>query len=204
MNSMQSVKRVEKKDIPQLATTLARAFDKDPIMSWCIREDNKRSEAMRYCFEYMLSGSVKFGKVTCTEDLNACAIWLPPGKWLGVPSIMETLIQLPDLIRWIGLSRINRWMTMIKLEAKYRPKIPHFYLAFLGVEPEKQGQGHGSVLLKDMLHKIDSIQLPAYLESSNIRNIPLYKRYGFKITGELNLPKGPTMWAMWREPKPTT
>lgn len=204
MNSMQTVRHVEKKDIPRLAITLARAFDKDPIMSWCIREDQKRSMAMRYCFEYMLSGSIKFGEVTCTEDLNACAIWLPPGKWLGIPSFIETLFQLPDLIKWMGLNRINRWMTMIDLEAKYRPKIPHFYLAFLGVEPEKQGHGLGSALLENKLSKIDSMQLPAYLESSNIRNTPLYKRYGFKITGELNLPKGPTMWAMWRETALTT
>jgi ribosomal protein S18 acetylase RimI-like enzyme len=199
LSSLQSVRRAEKKDVTRLAVTLSHAFNKDPIMSWCIRDDLKRPEAMRCCFEYMLSNSVKFGEVTCTVDMNACAIWLPPGKWLGVPSFPETLLQLPDLIRWMGFSRINRWIKMINIEANYRPKTPHFYLAFLGVEPDKQGLGLGSLLLKDKLQSIDSISLPTYLENSNIRNMPLYERYGFRVTGELKVSEDLKMLAMWRD-----
>ncbi len=45
--------------------------------------------------------------------------------------------------------------------------------------------------------------MPAYLESSNERNLPLYERNGFRVTGNLRaLSHGPTIWRMWREPQP--
>ena len=42
--------------------------------------------------------------------------------------------------------------------------------------------------------------IPAYLESSKERNVDYYSRFGFKVTGELDLPRGPRVWAMWRDP----
>ncbi|MEW6149322.1 MAG: N-acetyltransferase, partial [Pseudomonadota bacterium] len=40
--------------------------------------------------------------------------------------------------------------------------------------------------------------IAAYLESSNPRNISLYKRHGFKIIGEIQHGTSPTMTPMLR------
>ena len=188
------------RDIPRLTETLSAAFDADPVMSWCIRQDAKRPRAMRMCFDYMLRDSVRFGEVTRTADSEGCAIWLPPGKWIGAPSVFEVARALPNFVRWMGFGRVSRWLTMLRLEDEYRPDPPHFYLAFLGVAPPRQGKGYGSTLLAEKLRRLDAERLPAYLESSNIRNNPLYERSGFRVTAEILLPDGPKMWGMWREP----
>jgi hypothetical protein len=41
----------------------------------------------------------------------------------------------------------------------------------------------------------------AYLESSKPDNVPYYERFGFRVTGQIDMPKGPTMWPMWRDPQ---
>jgi predicted GNAT family N-acyltransferase len=29
---------------------------------------------------------------------------------------------------------------------------------------------------------------------------PIYKSFGFEVTGEIRIPDGPTLWPMWRDP----
>ena len=68
-----------------------------------------------------------------------------------------------------------------------------------------QGQGLGTQMLREVLADADTDGVPAYLESSNERNLPLYERNGFRVVGELQaLGHGPAIWRMWREPQPRT
>ena len=116
------------------------------------------------------------------------------------PTLLYILRTLPRYIGWTGIGKWSRLLKFHELCVEKRPKEPHFYLDFIGVHPEKQGQGYASALLSYTLTKLDAQGLPAYLESSNLRNNPLYQRYGFQIIDEIHLPDGPTLWSMWREP----
>jgi len=43
---------------------------------------------------------------------------------------------------------------------------------------------------------------PAYLESSNEKNLTLYQRHGFRIVEEIKaLGSGPSIYRMWRDPQ---
>ena len=54
--------------------------------------------------------------------------------------------------------------------------------------------------LDALLSQVDAAGVPAYLESSNERNVPLYERHGFQVVGEHQaLGRGPTIWRMWRD-----
>ena len=69
----------------------------------------------------------------------------------------------------------------------------------------RTGQGLGTQMLREVLAGVDTDGVPAYLESSNERNLPLYERNGFRVVGELQaLGHGPAIWRMWREPQPRT
>jgi hypothetical protein len=37
------------------------------------------------------------------------------------------------------------------------------------------------------------------LEATSKRNRDLYERLGFRVIRTIELPAGPTLWAMWRE-----
>jgi hypothetical protein len=41
----------------------------------------------------------------------------------------------------------------------------------------------------------------AYLESSNLRNVPLYERHGFKVLGTIQAGGSPPITPMLRKPR---
>jgi GNAT superfamily N-acetyltransferase len=92
---------------------------------------------------------------------------------------------------------------LLDLIESMHPHEPHWYLATLGTDPEMQGKGVGSALMRPALDHCDTEGWPAYLESSKERNVPFYRRHGFEVVREVPLPGGgPKIWTMWREPRP--
>ena len=62
--------------------------------------------------------------------------------------------------------------------------------------------GFGQALMRSRLDRCDAEHAPAYLESSNPDNVPYYQRFGFEITGEIQVPDGgPSLIPMWRQPR---
>jgi ribosomal protein S18 acetylase RimI-like enzyme len=94
--------------------------------------------------------------------------------------------------------------TMDKIH-KARVQEPHWYLMLVGVDPELQGRGVGSAIIREGLARADRESRPCYLETSEARNLGLYERHGFAVLEEATLGKdGPQAWAMRREPRRTT
>ena len=81
------------------------------------------------------------------------------------------------------------------------PHEPHWYLNVVSTIPEQQGRGLGTAVLQPVLERCDADGARAYLESSNPRNLSLYRRNGFVDAGEIRLPDGPSLITMWRDPR---
>jgi ribosomal protein S18 acetylase RimI-like enzyme len=86
-----------------------------------------------------------------------------------------------------------------KMEALH-PHEPHAHLAFLGVATAAQGRGVGSSILKQTLAPLDVSGTLGYLETTTERNVALYERHGFVVSGEIKLP-GLHLWTMTRAPR---
>src|SRR5438270_334685 len=85
----------------------------------------------------------------------------------------------------------------LRLTDRFRE--PHWYLQAIGTDPARQGKGYGGVVMRHQLTFVDAAGLPAYLESSKEKNIPIYASFGFEVTGEIRLPGGPILYPMWRK-----
>jgi ribosomal protein S18 acetylase RimI-like enzyme len=85
--------------------------------------------------------------------------------------------------------------------AKYHPNEPHWYLPLVGVDPAQQGRGHGDALMRYALERFDREKMAAYLESTNPRNISLYRRHGFEELGTIQVGSSPTLVPMLRRPR---
>ena len=197
-----SVRKATPADAPRLAQALASAFQDDPVISWIFPDQRRRRAVLAAFMEFRLRNlAFPHDQVWMTADGAAAAVWLPPpGRWQ--PSRSRRLRLLPPLVRFLGLRTASVLGGLDRMEQRHPHDPPHWYLFILGTEPAAQGQGLGSALLAQVLARVDADGMPAYLESSNERNLAWYGGYGFELTGELVIPGGPRIWPMWREPRP--
>jgi GNAT superfamily N-acetyltransferase len=93
--------------------------------------------------------------------------------------------------RWIRAWREDR---QARLLAQLDPRI----LEDIGLGP---GSG-GSALMQYALAACDRDGMPAYLESTNPRNVRLYERHGFELLGTIQAGSSPPLFPMLREPRP--
>jgi ribosomal protein S18 acetylase RimI-like enzyme len=194
-----SVARARAADAPAIAGVLARAFHDDPAFRWVLRGDPDRMRVLERGFELFLSRIwLEQEETYTTADVVAVAVWELPEHWkLGV---LEQLRLLPAMIAVFGRHLPRLLRSLIALEAKH-PRERHYYLPFIGVEPEWQGRGLGSSVLAPVLERCDREGMPAFLEASTERNRALYERHGFVVTEEFTLGRGaPPQWRMWRAP----
>ena len=193
-----SIRKATERDIPAMADTLARAFHDDPIVDWVFRDHGTRPKYARRFFAGRARVLIPQREIYIAGETAAVAMWARPDEWRDPP--LQALKELAVLAPGVGL-RVGRVMRgLVQVESRH-PKPPHWYLAVLGTDPDRQGEGLASSLLRTVLEECDRDEVPAYLETGKERNVGFYARHGFKVTEELQLPKGPPIWFMWREPR---
>lgn len=199
----QAIRAARRGEATLLGEVLADAFAEDPVFAWLIPPRLPgRDNRLRTFFTSMSRGYLRQGKPCyLTSDASAAALWAGPGGW-AMPLSQILLEAAPSGLAFrTHLLRALRTQLQIERLHAGMPA-PHWYLGYLGTRRDRQGQGLGTQMLREVLAGLDTDGLPAYLESSNERNVPLYERNGFRVVGDLQaLGHGPTIWRMWREPQ---
>jgi ribosomal protein S18 acetylase RimI-like enzyme len=191
-------RRATPEDVPALARMLSRAFLDDPVAKWSCPPERLRPRTLERFQTARLRQLMEHSEVWTTPELSSAALWAPPKCWKTTPRQDATLARVmlhPRLMLRAPVIVSG----LVGIERRHPHTPPHWYLAVLGTDPAAQGQGLGSAVLAPVLEACDSDGVGAYLESSKERNIAFYARHGFRVTEELQLPRGPKMWAMWRD-----
>jgi GNAT superfamily N-acetyltransferase len=175
--------------------TVVLAFAGDPVVRWCWSDPQLYLTSMPRFTLAFGGGAFERSSAYCTDDLAGAALWLPPGVHADEDALGEIVEQtVPAAVR-------GDLMTMMEQMASYHPDGPHWYLPLIGVDPARQGKGYGAALMARALEQCDRDGLPAYLESTNPRNITLYLRHGFEALGEIQVGTSPPMVPMLRRPR---
>jgi GNAT superfamily N-acetyltransferase len=195
-----SVRPARRDDFGPLAEMLARAFYDDPVTSWFYPDAGRRMRHARRFFAIRQRQLADQELIYTTPELSGAALWAGPGRWRE--DLRQSLMLLPMLP--VLLPRIVRSTHAVREIERRHPVRPHYYLSVLGTEPQQQGGGIGSALLGPVLQRCDTDGVGAYLESSKESNVDFYVRHGFSVTERIELPEGPALWLMWREPRGRT
>lgn len=193
-------RRATPADTAALAAMLARAFDDDPVAEWACPPAKLRPTVLQRFNDARVRQMLDAGEVWTVPDCSSVAVWAAPDGWRS--SVREDLEMTASLLRVRLLARIPLVARgLLGVEREHPATPPHWYLAVLGTDPSAQGRGLGSAVLAPILEECDRDGVGAYLESSKETNIAFYTRHGFRVERELRLPRGPRMWAMWRDPR---
>eukprot|EP00178_Gracilaria_changii_P012759 TRINITY_DN35_c2_g1_i1.p1 TRINITY_DN35_c2_g1~~TRINITY_DN35_c2_g1_i1.p1 ORF type:complete len:216 (-),score=42.05 TRINITY_DN35_c2_g1_i1:943-1590(-) len=192
---------VQRHDIPRLAATLASAFEEDPFFQYLYGPNashmyDKNEAFFAAVLRSELRRAPQHSTIHASPDDGCVAIWNHVGEW----DHAETLDFITTALRIFGRRVIHVRNIMNKLKQKH-PTQPHMFLSLLGTSKEKQGKGSGSAVISQMLRQCDRQGVAVYLESSNPKNIPFYRRHGFDVVGDISgLPRHcPPIAALWRK-----
>jgi ribosomal protein S18 acetylase RimI-like enzyme len=186
-----SVERARFREIGRLAETLALAFADYPWARWAV--DAERYERrLRAHYELFLEMALSHGEVWRTAAGDAVAVWIPPAEaaWGD-----DERRRIRKRIRTLAGRRAEAAEAAAAVVALHRPQAPHWYLAALGVRPERQRRGLGSAVLQARLAECDH----AALDTSTEQAAKFYVHRGFRVVGEADVPGGgPHLWFMER------
>jgi ribosomal protein S18 acetylase RimI-like enzyme len=163
------------------------------MMRWSFPDPDRYLAVVPGFIDAFGGHAVLHGGADQIGDFAAVALWLPPGVQPdseAMGAIIETNMP-PD--------RMKDGAGLVEQMNRFHPHEPHWYLPLIGADPVHQRQGLGSALLRHALARCDRDGLPAYLESSNPANVPLYERHGFKLIGEIQAGSSPILYPMLRK-----
>ncbi|MGB8941961.1 MAG: GNAT family N-acetyltransferase [Streptomyces sp.] len=194
------IRRAGESDRADVVRLLDEAFRDDPVSSWVFPDAEHRRRRHGALMDGFFDLALSEGYVDIAEDGSAVALW-----WSVPAGADEDAEEGPAQLREAVDPDNARIEEIARLTGEAHPTDrPHQYLHMIGVSPERQGEGLGSALIGAVLERCDREGLHAYLEASNSRSRVLYSRLGFRFTGNaINLPDGPQLWPMWREPEPS-
>src|SRR3954470_2185254 len=175
------------------AEVLARAFADSPITMYLVPRERARIITMRGFFIGGLLDAHKHGEVWVTTvdgTVVGAGAWLSPGAY--PPSSGRQLRQLMHLLTVapVAPGALFKSLRYLRAVEAAHPKVEHWYLATLGVDPPHQGKGFGGRLLDAVLPRTDEGGMPTYLETDKERNLAFYARHRFTETGKVTPAEG--------------
>jgi hypothetical protein len=172
-------------DRPLVVNILKASFDNNKSVNYLIPQDDKRDKRLRRFMEYSFDVCYSFGEVFLSDDRKGCALILLPDKKRTTPKSM--LWDITFILCSIGLSNVSKALNRESQIKSRHPKEPLYYLWFIGVDVEAQNNGIGSKLLAEVIAKGEAQNRVVCLETSTLKNIPWYEKFGFTIYDELDL-----------------
>lgn len=194
------VRDLRPEEVPAAVGVLARGMRDNPLH---VAAYGDNPERRLRCHGRLMRGL--FGAFPAQRPI--CA--LRDGTLVGVtgvapvgtcqPTATQRLRLFPNLLA-LGprtAARVGRWTSSW---ASHDPDEEHVHLGPLAVEPQLQGQGIGTLIMREHCRRLDRAGEVGYLETDKPENVGFYERFEFETAGEepvLGVPN----WFMRREPR---
>lgn len=184
------------------ATTLAGAFQDDPLFSWVQPDPERRRSGLLPLYRAVVRRCAALGGVVDIDGGGGVATWVPAQR---------AAVGLVDVLRfgmlgaplWLGPAGAVR---LVRHDATADPLIERHaepgdaYLWALGADPHRRGQGLGRRAIRETLGRAASAGASRLLlKTENPANVPLYQHLGFHVVDQHDVEvSGLTVWVLAR------
>ncbi|MDX1797456.1 MAG: hypothetical protein R3255_02295 [Candidatus Lokiarchaeia archaeon] len=194
---------LSKVQIKPASQIVSKAFFEDPLMLCLFPKPKERKRKLRLMMELLIRIGMKYGVVHATSlELEGIAIWFPSNKAKITP-LMGLLNGGFSYFFKLGSKAVRKQNKIYNyIYTKHKKLLPsyHWYLSIIAINPVYQGMGFSRILLSSMFNHIDKQNISYFLDTNNKENVLIYKRFGFKILEEYQIPDTRIVnWAMIRE-----
>jgi len=185
---------------------LAAAFQEDPMYKQIFPDSDERAKSLRLLWDAVVGYGLVYGEVYTTPSVKGVACWLSPGNTeVNLWRLFRTGFALQRAVTRFSKDGRKQFLDGLGYLDKIHKQImegkPHWYLWVLGVAPNSQGQGIGRRLIHPVLDRADKEHMPCYLETETERNVEFYKKRGFEVVSEGEVPGySLKLWSLLREP----
>ncbi|KAJ7284576.1 acyl-CoA N-acyltransferase [Mycena rebaudengoi] len=211
------VRAAQPSDFDEISAFEARAFADDPEMNWFggrsiamaaedVRRKTRSLENLRVFLDSVTRGvHLVGGRVAVVaiprgsggERLVAFAAWVPPHKVIeGTLTVIRSK-SYRSVLAW-GISLLWRATVVFKptigaivkksLKSKGYQETDHWRLEITATDPEFQGKGFSSLLMKEGFPHCNS--RPITLEATTSHSRDIYAHQGFEVVEVVTLGKG--------------
>ena len=178
------MKLAKRSDKALVVKILTESFQDNKSINYLIPNDSKRMERIFELMSYSFEVCMASGKIFLSDDEQACALVSAPEK--KKTTVSGILQEIRLILFGVGLKNALKAMKREKAISFHYPDIPIYYLWFIGVSPKAQSNGVGGKLLTEIIDDAKDKHRPIFLETSTLKNIPWYERYGLKIYQKLD------------------
>jgi GNAT superfamily N-acetyltransferase len=202
--STEPIVRLDRTRYTQTRSMIGRAFEKYNLMVYAAPRDSVRLPAVTSLYGAILNDAFRHGEVYFLGDSFGVACWLPPSR--STPTfwrqVQAGMLALPWHFGLGGFKKLTAYDDVARRLHHDHAPMPHWYLAAIGVEPERQGQGIGSALMRPMLERADREGIHCWLDTHQDENVRLYQRHGFEVSERAVVPRHPIpVYGMLRRPR---
>ena len=184
-------------EYPQACLTLTRAFFNYPDLSYYFPDPGKRQTQLNWMLHMGLVQTGRAGKGFKTEDnLGIMALMLPDSRKLNFWDILVSgQFKAPFLMNRESFSRMQ-FCEKYAIDTHHNLMAgrPHYYIWYLGVEPNAQGKGLGSALIHHVQALAIQEKKSIYLETHKPTTVAFYEHLGFHLLAENAFPGHPLVF----------
>ena len=196
------IKRIDKSDLKWVSELLGQSFAEDPMFNFVLGNQINNKRKMEWIQGRSFIYACSHGECYATEDNSGVLFMLSPAevKVTFMKMAKAGMLALPIKLGMKTFFNFSELMGHVDKEHFASTNFDHYYIMVMGVLPVKQGKGIGKKLLNHALEIIDRQNLTCYLETQNIDNVAIYKKFGIEIISNKKLPKGDLQnWGMVRK-----